>query len=236
MTGVLESVRLLAQLAMRESGADAFTLYAIDSGSGVRVEQCSSGVTVPDPTGNGFEVVAFSLHTERKVAARLVFGFRGKEVPAPSRIALGQVVSAIESVWEFSRFTTAYARLGERLGALEEELASSKIADRARGLLAKRSSEDPIKMILLHVEGVARKVQSGTALAKLLEEMEDELTLRKLAGQAKTVLQNDHGMSEEEAHIHLRLTSRRSRKSVKDVARELINARRPAGLRSLKET
>ena len=41
-------------------------------------------------------------------------------------------------------------------------------------------------------------------------------------GRAKAILQKSQGMSEEEAHAHLRVVSRKSRRRVKDVARQVI--------------
>ena len=50
---------------------------------------------------------------------------------------------------------------------------------------------------------------------------------RAVANRAKAVLQNRYGMSEDQAYLHLRSESRRSRRRLSEVARELLNEQRP---------
>jgi len=59
-------------------------------------------------------------------------------------------------------------------------------------------------------------------LEQRLRELEEEIAERKLTTQAKVVLQSAYGMSEEQAHLHLRTISRRSRKPLREIAREVI--------------
>jgi AmiR/NasT family two-component response regulator len=69
---------------------------------------------------------------------------------------------------------------------------------------------------------VLRPGQLGTVLAQLFQEIEREIEERELANRAKAVLQTRYGMSEDQAHVHLRLVSRKSRKRLRDVARDLL--------------
>jgi AmiR/NasT family two-component response regulator len=59
-------------------------------------------------------------------------------------------------------------------------------------------------------------------LEQLTRELEEEVEERRLTNRAKAILQSVHGMSEEQAHAHLRQTSRKTRRKLKDVAVELI--------------
>jgi AmiR/NasT family two-component response regulator len=59
-------------------------------------------------------------------------------------------------------------------------------------------------------------------LGQLLVEIEQEISERDLANRAKALLQSRYGMSEDQAHVHLRLVSRKSRKRLRDVARDLL--------------
>jgi AmiR/NasT family two-component response regulator len=59
-------------------------------------------------------------------------------------------------------------------------------------------------------------------LEQRLPELEEEIAERKLTTQAKVVLQSAYSMSEEQAHLHLRTISRRSRKPLREIAREVI--------------
>ena len=51
-------------------------------------------------------------------------------------VPLERIAGAIEEVWSLSLLPATYARNAARIGELESELADSKIADRARGMLA----------------------------------------------------------------------------------------------------
>jgi hypothetical protein len=116
-----------------------------------------------------------------------------------------------------------YARSAARIGELETALADSKIADRARGLLANHVRDtDAIDTIVRHVESVLRPSQLRTALDQRTKEIEQELAEREMAARAKAVLQKRYGMSEDQAHVHLRLVSRQSRKRLRDVARDVL--------------
>lgn len=81
---------------------------------------------------------------------------------------------------------------------------------------------DAIGTIVRHVESVLRPGQLRTVLDELTEELEQEIGERELASRAKAVLQSRYGMSEDQAHVHLRLVSRKSRKRLRDVARDVL--------------
>ena len=119
-----------------------------------------------------------------------------------------------------------YAQQAARIGEMEAELIDAKIAARVSGLMADGARNgDAIGTVEDHLAGVLRPSQFGTMLEQRLKELEEEIAERKLTAQAKAVLQNVYGMSEEQAHLHLRTISRKSRRALKEVARELIEAR-----------
>ena len=224
---LLNTLHLLALLGVREAGADGYTLYALDPGSGLSVEKCSSGWVVPRTGRDGIQVISFPLRAQGAEIARLAFGFLTDEIPPHSQLVLGRIMSAVETVWDFAQRAEAYSQVAARIAALEVELSSSKISDRARGLLEKSVNDsDAVGTLTRHIETVLRPRPSSELLEQLLQSLEDERTTRELTAQAKAVLQNSRGMSEEQAHHHLRITSRRSRKSVTEIARDLINTGR----------
>ncbi len=149
--------------------------------------------------------------------------FRGAAVFPRAQSVLERIASAIEEVWRMSLVPQTYARNAARIGELEAELADSKIADRACGLLAAGSPPpDAIDTIVRHVESVLRPGQLGTVLGQLTAEIQQEIAERDLANRAKALLQSRYGMSEDQAHVHLRLVSRKSRKRLRDVARDVL--------------
>jgi hypothetical protein len=220
---VFQSLHLLALLGMRESGADGYTLYVFDPGSGLSVEKCSSGWAVPGTGRDGVEVISFPLRATGVETARLVFGFVGAGIPPRSQLVLGRIIEAVQALWNFAQRAEAYGEIAARVAVLEVELAGSKISDRARGLLDKGLNEsDAIGTLIRHVETVLRPRPSSELLEQLLKSLREELAARELTAKAKAVLQSTRGMSEEEAHHHLRNASRRSRRTVTEVARALI--------------
>jgi AmiR/NasT family two-component response regulator len=120
----------------------------------------------------------------------------------------------------------SYAPQAARIGEMEAELIDAKIAARAEGLLEELCLDrDAIAILESHVEGVLRPSQFGTMLEQASRALEEELAERKLTAQAKAILQRKYSMSEEQAHFHLRTMSRKSRRPLKELARELVEGR-----------
>jgi hypothetical protein len=128
----------------------------------------------------------------------------------------------------------SYAWQAARIGEMEAELVDDKIATRAAGLLEEwRLDRDAIALLEAHLEGVLRLGGFGTMLEQASRALEEEIAERKLTNQAKAVLQSAYSMSEEQAHLHLRTISRKSRRPLKEIARELIEARESIWLNPL---
>jgi hypothetical protein len=135
----------------------------------------------------------------------------------------GALVAALQ---RHEQALQSYARQAARIADLEAELIDDKIAARAEGLLQEwRLDREAIAILEAHVEGVLRPNRFGTMLEQASRALEEEIAERKLTTQAKSVLQGAYSMSEEQAHLHLRTMSRKSRRPLKEVARELVEAR-----------
>jgi hypothetical protein len=218
------SLHTLALLAAREAGADGFAIQQIDPADGRREVKFAWGVPPPEDGESGIVVASFPLHAGEEVTGAILFVFRGAVIAAQNQPLLERISAVIEQVWRLSLLPAAYARKAARIGELETELADSKIADRARGLLANGvPSRDALDTIVRHVESVLRPGQLGTALGEMTEQIEQEIAERELANRAKAVLQRRYGMSEDQAHVHLRLVSRKSRKRLRDVAQDVLD-------------
>ena len=127
-----------------------------------------------------------------------------------------------------------YSVQAARIAVLEAELIDSKIAARAGGLLEEwRLDREAIEILEAHLEGVLRPSEFSTMLEQAVKELEEEIAERKLTAQAKAVLKDAYRMSEEQAHLHLRTISRKTRRPLKEVALELIEARNSVWLHQL---
>ncbi len=222
-----QSLQSLALIGAKQAGADGYAIYQLDPKTDAREQKLAWGVPIAkcdaESGADGFTVDSFPLRPGEDVAGIVAFVFRASAIAPGTRAVLERIVRAIEEVWRLSLLPPTYARNAARIGELESKLADSKIADRARGMLASSTPPgDAVDTIVRHVESVLRPGQLGTVLGQLTEEMEQEIAERELASRAKAVLQSRYGMSEDQAHVHLRLVSRKSRKRLRDVARDVL--------------
>lgn len=217
------SVQPLVQIALADTGADGYAIYQVDPITELRELKFAWGAPVPESGSSGFVVDSFQLRVSEAISGILTFVFRGSAIAPATRASLERFAGAIEGVWRLALVPGAYARNAARVGELEVELTDSKIADRACGMLAKGvPPRDAIDIIVRHVERVLRPGQLGTVLGQLTQEIEQEIAERELTNRAKAVLQSRYGMSEDQAHVHLRMVSRKSRKRLRDVARDFL--------------
>ncbi len=218
-----QSLQPLAEMAALGTGAEGFAVYQLDPGTGARELRFACGAPIPDPNSAGFEVGSFPLKVADSITGVLMFVFQGRQIDTETRTALERMAGAMEAVWRLTLIPSAYARSAARIGELNCKLADSKINDRARGVIASgASSRDSIDAMVRHVEGVLRPGQLESVLTQLTTEAERQIEERALANRAKAVLQTRYGMSEEQAHAHLRQVSRQSRKRLSDVARQFL--------------
>jgi ANTAR domain len=217
------SVEALASLALKLSAADGYSIHEISADPAERTLKLEAGLSdgtrfrfpLGDAQHSGAE------HSGAEHSGEVVFicgaGIRG------DRDRLERIAHAIDRVWRLSRLSECYAREAARIGALEAELADSKIAERAQGLLASSSPDaEAIETILQHVASVLRPSEIETSLGQFARDLAQQMAERELTSRAKAVLQDRYGLSEEQAHAHLRVVSRTSRKRLRDVAQAVI--------------
>ena len=219
--GHAKSLAPLALLAMQETGADGYVLYRHSLDGGAPVALCSWGMPVPDRSQNGLTVAAFPLRKESVLVATVAFVFRAPAISEGSRSVLERLARTIESVWSLSGTPDTLVQLARRISQLQAELADLKIADRISGFL-KNPEPNATEIIARHVEGVVETRRLQTLLEQSARDLEFQISERKLIAEAKALLQRSYGLSEEEAYTRLRLSSRRSRRRLGEVAQQLI--------------
>jgi ANTAR domain-containing protein len=218
-----KSLQALAQIAVRYAGAEGFAIYQLNPKEAVQELRCSWGVQVPGHDAAGWATDSYELSVDESIQGLLVFVFRRGANSKNVRPVLERIAGAIESVWRLSFIPDEYARKAAHVGQLEAGLADAKIEDRARGMLSDAAlPEAGIDAILRHVESVLRPGQLATVLIQTVTDVENQVAERALANRAKNVLQRRYGMSEEQAHVHLRMTSRKSRKRLSEVALDVL--------------
>jgi AmiR/NasT family two-component response regulator len=142
-----------------------------------------------------------------------------QESAAPVRKRFDDVMQAIRSEMEKRSYVEQAARIAE----METALIDAKIAARVSGLLEDGTGgTEAIGAVEDHVEGVLRPSPFAAAIEQTLREVQEEIAERGLMAKAKAMLQRARGMSEHQAHLHLRGVSRKSRKPLREIAREVI--------------
>jgi ANTAR domain len=217
------SLEPLALIAAKEVRAVGYAIYKVDPVTESRELKYCWGAWAPESGEKGFRVVSFPLRAGETVTGILAFVLSGNANEPATRASLDRIAGAVEEVWRLSSLSARYAQGAARVAELETELADSKIADRALGMLARgEPPRDAIDTIVRHVESVLRPSELATTLGELTQQIEQEIAERELASRAKAILQKRYGMSEDQAHVHLRVVSRKSRKRLRDVAQDLL--------------
>ncbi len=219
------SLSALAQVAVRESGAKGYALFRKDAGSSAVIRIVAEGAAISAPDiADGLKNIAVY---EMAASGLLAVAFEDEARLHEARPRLERIASAIQTVWKAAQESAEYSELASQVADLESRLMDSKIADRVRGLLSQyqnnsRSNSGAVDTIEKHVEGVLRPPSAKRLLRQLAHELEEEVEERRLTNRAKAILRSVHGMSEEQAHEHLRRASRQSRRKLKDIATDLI--------------
>lgn len=102
---------------------------------------------------------------------------------------------------------------------LQWELADSKIADRISGLFAAGQAEPHI--VQQHVFRVLSSIEDSDAASHRIAELKADLQDRKHIAEAKSLLQRKLGLTEGQAYVRLQQASRRSRRPIAEIAREV---------------
>jgi hypothetical protein len=211
----------LALLTMRETGADGYALYAYQNGEALPVRLSGCGVAIPVSEQKGLSVARLPLRVQNREVGSLAFVFRAPAVPPQASRPLDRLARAFESIWSLYADPDRAIDLVNRINLRQAELADLKIADRARGYLT-HPEPGAVETMALHVECVLRARRFESLLDQFAHELDEQIEERKVISQAKNLLQSAQGLTEEEAYSQLRLSSRRSRRRLVDVAQQLI--------------
>jgi signal transduction protein with GAF and PtsI domain len=154
----------------------------------------------------------------------LNFGWRSAtELEESRRRAAEEIAASVASVLLRSKQASLTIHLANRLHELQAELADGKITDRARGILLEDSRRfDLGGLMRQHVDRVLEGTNGVDLLAQHVAKLEAEVGNRRIINRAKQFLQEKLQLSEEQAYLRLRNTSRKSRRPLLDIAGEVL--------------
>ncbi len=217
-----QSLCLVARLGLRNGLAQGYAVDKLLDSSEAWERKVSEGLPVPMSDGNGLALTSFPLGTEETQTGALSF-VGGATTLSDARPALEQIAGVCQAIWRTWYIHASYARDILRIADLEAELADSKIADRAQALLEMGNLHtSPVATISRSVATVLGPCRLRNALKKLVADLERDVADYALVRQAKRFLQERQNMTEAEAYLHLRQVSRQTRRSLPDVASELM--------------
>lgn len=222
------SLTALAQVAMHEAGAEGYAFFRRETTGGPLVCERAAGSPITEQAAAGAEANSATIAYPLEPNGVVVFSFPDKAGLRTGHPRLDQIAGAIEAVWAAARASRQYSELASQVADLEVRLLDSKIADRVSGLLSRPGEASALEAIARHVDEVLKPAPGRRVLEQLSQELEEAMEARRLTNRAKAILRAVHGMSEEQAHTHLRQSSRRLRKRLKDVALDVI-AQHPVG-------
>lgn len=202
------SVKTLLQLIKQRQQADIVALVPPEEGK----SNYATSVTV-------------SLETADR---HLFIGWRETR-PDPELAGIAPLIGALQLV--VSR-TEQHAQLHQLLvetTRLEWELADHKISERTAGVIA--SGEAELLRVGQHVARVLASITQVDALSERLRHLETELADRKKITAAKAILYKHEGLTEQQAYLRLQQLSRRTRRTIADVASDILTGRVEAGRR-----
>jgi hypothetical protein len=217
----------LVLLVMRETGAQGYVLYGYEPGCASPVRLSEYGVEIPANEQEGVSVARLPLHVQNREVGWVAFVFHTASVPDGARRLLDRLANMLESIASLFAPPERVIDLVIKISRRQAELADLKIAERAIGF-SKHPEAGSAETIAVHVESVLRARRFEAVLQEFAGELEGQLEERKVIAKAKKLLQTAHGISEEEAYSQLRLSSRRSRRRIFEVADQLINGRADA--------
>ncbi len=219
------SLTALAQVAQRETGADGYAFFRTGADGRTLVRHSASDSAFGAAIGEETVLSGSARVATYKMGAdgTLVFAFPDEARLRKVRPELDRIARTIEAVWSAAQMAGRYSELASEVADLELRLMDSRISDRVRGFLGSRGDANPWDAIARHVEGVLQPDPAGRVLEQLSKDLEEKVEERRLTNRAKAILQSAYGMSEEQAHTHLRQTSRKTRRKLRDVALDLID-------------
>jgi hypothetical protein len=222
------SLRALAQFALHDTGAEGYAFFRKNPHADRLTRVDSFGATIFESEIGEGEIGESDVGAGRVAKyvigpdAILVFAFQDEAQSVQARPRLDRIAESIEAVWQAAQNFGRYSELASEVADLEVRLMDSKIGDRVRGFQGSHGDSTALDAIAKHVEGILRPASTERVLERLSKDLEDEVEERRLTNRAKAILQSVQGMTEEQAHLHLRQISRKTRRKMKDVAIDLI--------------
>ena len=154
------------------------------------------------------------------------FLFQGESIREEQQGVLERAARTIEKLWSLSVTSERLLAPTIRISRLEAEVADLKIADRTRGF-SERAVPNATEIMAEHVAEVARAQQVEALPEQKVGELDTQLRERRLVSEANSLWLSSYGPSEAQAYVRLRLTSRRSRQRLGQVARRRLRTSRP---------
>jgi hypothetical protein len=148
----------------------------------------------------------------------LLLGWR-QEGAAPNLSSSAPLIEALKRLIAVNDQEARVHELLAQAATLQWKLADAKIADRTAGLIASGDAE-PLN-VLQHVQKVLAGVEDAAIVSGQIGRLKSELQDRKRIAAAKAMLQRKHGFTEQQSYLYLQQASRRSRRTIADVASEL---------------
>jgi hypothetical protein len=166
------------------------------------------------------------LSVPLQASQHLLLGWWRPEVGACNLTAVAPLIEALKRVLAVNDEELLVHKLLAEAASLQWKLADAKIADRTAGLIASGDAEP--SDVLQHVHKVLAAVDDVAAVSRKIAGANSELQDRERIAAAKAILQRKHGFTEQQSYIHLQQASRRSRRTLAEIASEVcrLEARR----------
>jgi hypothetical protein len=223
----LQSLQPLAQLALRESHATGFAIFSSETPKQTLSPIAAQGAPIAtadlERPAEETSVAVYPLRRDGAVTGLIAFAFAKPSQISAARVRIARIVEAIEIVWRLPETAGTLVGMAQRVAELELGLADEKIASRIQGFLDDAGPvRDVAEKTARHVEIVLRDGGSSVLLAQLAAQLQAEFEDRRIIERAKDLLRNTRGLTEEQAHIELRQASRKSRRTVRKIAEDVI--------------
>ncbi len=220
------TIESLLRLAIQEALADGYGLYEFDQAKGQLILTYWCGLrSSSTPVSENFgAVVSLPLKSRAGLAGVLYFGFRTSRPEEEARLkTLRRCADSIQRVLAFAHQMDSCLQIAAELVDFEAKIAELKIEDRTRDLLARGPSDGrATRSLAEHIDSVLIGVGVREELQLLLNRYSATLEERCLIAKAKRVLEQSLNCDEEQAYLHLRNASRRSRKAMREIAGDLL--------------
>jgi hypothetical protein len=154
----------------------------------------------------------------------LNFGYRKQRVPEDGTLTgLTLLARSVAALLMEEAGLQELVELAKRAGKLEAELADIKIAERVNGFIeSKARCAEVIPGLASHIDGVLGGGRLREELRQRVDELEEKVHDRRLINHAKARLQQVAMLTEDQAYLHMRNASRKTRKPLVVVAQEVL--------------